>query len=127
MPQTHKNVTILIIEDDIDIQTFAFRVLELEGYCVLKAENGSTGLKLLQDNHVDLVLLDIKLPDTDGWSMLEHIKADPVISAIPVIIFTASVGMSQSYRAITAGAAAYLTKPINVTTLKNAVARNLKP
>jgi two-component system sensor histidine kinase/response regulator len=127
MPQTRKDITILIIEDDIDIQTFAFRVLELEGYNVLKAEAGSAGLKLLHDNHVNLVLLDIKLPDTDGWSMLEHIKADPVIATIPVIIFTASVGISQSDRAIAAGAAAYLTKPINVTTLRNAITRNLKP
>jgi DNA-binding response OmpR family regulator len=126
MPQNRKDITILIIEDDADIQTFTSRVLELEGYGVLKAGTGHAGLKLLHDNNVNLILLDIKLPDTDGWSMLEQIKSEPELSSIPVIIFTASVGVSQSRRAITSGAADYLTKPITVMTLRNAITCSLK-
>jgi response regulator RpfG family c-di-GMP phosphodiesterase len=127
MPESLKNITILIVEDDIDIQTFAYRVLELEGYRVLKAETGSQGLKLLHDNRVHLVLLDIRMPDTNGWSVLEQIKGDPEISAIPVIIFTVSVDTSQRDRAIAMGAADYLAKPITATRLKDTVANILKP
>jgi len=126
MPESLKNISILIIDDDIDIQTFAYRVLELEGYRVLTAETGSQGLKLLHENRVHLVLLDIKMPGTSGWSVLEQIKGDPEISVIPVIIFTVPVDMSQRDRAIAMGAADYLPKPITATRLKDAVAKILK-
>jgi CheY-like chemotaxis protein len=125
MPQSLKSNTVLIIEDDIDIQTFAFRLLELEGYSVLKAETGSAGLKTLHDGIVNLVLLDLKLPDTDGWNILKQIKGDPGISSIPVVIFTASVGTSQRDRAIALGAAEYLTKPVTTKTLRCAIAEIL--
>ena len=126
MPESLKNISILIIDDDIDIQTFAYRVLELEGYRVLTAETGSQGLKLLHENRVHLVLLDIIMPDTNGWSVLEQIKGDPEISVIPVIIFTVPVDKSQRDRAIAMGAADYLPKPITATGLKDAVAKTLK-
>ena len=126
MPESLNNNTILIIEDDIDIQTFVFRVLELEGYQVLRTGSGTEGLNVLYDTQVNLVLLDLRLPDTDGWSILEQIKAAPDTSGIPVIIFTASVDKPQRTRAIAMGAVDYLTKPLSTTELKNAITRVLK-
>ena len=81
--------TILIIEDDIDIQNFISRVLELEGYQVLKAINGQAGLDIVRDNPVSLVLLDLRLPGPDGWSILQEIRANPKLTHIPVIVLTA--------------------------------------
>ena len=126
MTKMLKDKTVLIIEDDADIRTFACRVLELEGYHVLQAETGAEGLRLVRGNKVNLVLLDLRLPGDSGWVILEQIKSDPEISAIPVIVFTASYGIPQKKRALAMGAADYLVKPLSATVLKNAVARVLR-
>ncbi len=121
-----KDKTVLIIEDEADIRTFARRLLELEGYHVLQAETGEEGLRLVRGNKVNLVLLDLRLPDDNGWVILEQIKSDPGISAIPVIVFTASYGVPQQKRALAMDAADYLVKPLSAAGLKDAVARVLR-
>ena len=118
--------TVLVIEDDANIQTFASRVLELEGYHVLQAETGNKGLRLARENKVNLVLLDLRLPDDSGWIILKQIKKDPELSAIPVIVFTASFGLPQHDQALAMGAADYLVKPLSANDLKNAVSRILR-
>lgn len=125
MTPKNKGKTVLIIEDDADIRTFAGRVLELEGYHVLQAETGKKGLRLAKGNKVHLALLDLRLPNDNGWVILEKMKSDPEISAIPVIIFTASFGEPQKEYALSRGAADYLVKPLSAHTLKNTVARTL--
>ena len=126
MPTKLKDKTVLIVEDDADIRTFASRVLELEGYRVLRAETGHETLRLMRESKVNLVLLDLRLPDDDGWVILEQIKSSPEISATPVIVFTASVGALQQDKALAMGAADYLVKPLSATVLKDAVARALR-
>jgi len=126
MTKKFKDKTVLIIEDEADIRTFACRLLELEGYHVLQAETGEEGLRLARGNKVNLVLLDLRLPDDNGWVILEQIKSDPEISAIPVIVVTASYGVPQKERALAMGAADYLVKPLSATGLKDAVARVLR-
>jgi len=126
MTKKLKDKTVLIIEDEADIRTFAGRVLELEGYHVLQAETGAEGLRLARGNKVNLVLLDLRLPGDSGWVILEQIKSDPEISAIPVVVFTASYGVPQKERALAMGAADYLVKPLSATGLKDAVARVLR-
>jgi CheY-like chemotaxis protein len=126
MPKSLKEKTVLIIEDDADIRNFARRVLELEGYRVLQTETGDEGLRLARENKVNLALLDLRLPGSSGWAILEQIKSDPEISAIPVIVFTASYGMQQHDQALALGAADYLIKPLSATGLRKAVARVLK-
>ena len=119
--------TVLVIEDEIEIRNFACRVLELEGYGVLRAEDGATGLKLLRETTVNLVLLDLRLPVRNGWSVLAHMKSEPVLATIPVIIFTASAGLPQHNRALKLGAAGYLVKPLSAKILKRAVAAHVCP
>ena len=126
MSRKHKGKTVLIIEDDADIQTFARRLFELEGYHVLQSETGDEGLRLARANEVNLVLLDLRLPGDSGWVILEQIKNNQEISAIPVIVFTASYGVPQHEQALALGAADYLVKPLSVTDLKKAVARALQ-
>jgi DNA-binding response OmpR family regulator len=126
MPKKFKDKTVLIIEDDADIRNFARRVLELEGYQVLQCETGDEGLRLARENKVNLALLDLRLPDGSGWVILEQIKRDPEISAMPVIVFTASYGVTQHDQAIAMGAADYLVKPQSANDLKKAVTRVLK-
>jgi len=126
MARKHRTETVLIIEDEADVRTFASRVLELEGYCVLQAENGDTGLRLVRETQVALVLLDLQLPERNGWAVLAELKGAPALSAIPVIMFTASVASPQRDRALNAGAADYLTKPLSAASLKTAVANVLR-
>lgn len=118
--------TILVIEDEPDVRNFASRVLELEGYQVLQAENGDEGLRLVKRGKISLILLDLRLPKKDGWKVLEQVKGDPVLSGIPVIVFTASAAIPQRERALSLGAADYLVKPLSAASLKEAVARILQ-
>jgi len=115
--------TVLIIEDEAEVRTFAARVLELEGYQVLQAEDGDTGLRLARENHFSLVLLDLRLPGLDGWGILQEMKNEAKLSAVPVIVFTASAGVSQRDRALGMGADDYLVKPLSAASLRQAVAR----
>ncbi len=126
MAKKPKDDTVLIIDDDADTRNFACRVLELEGYDCLKAETGHEGLILARRNKVNLVLLDLILPDNNGWVILEEIKNDPEIPVIPVIVFTAAFGESQQTHALALGAADYLLKPLSAAGLKKAVTRALR-
>ncbi len=121
----HEGKTVLIIEDETDIRNLASRVLELEGWRTLQTDDGEEGLRLASENQVSLVLLDLRLSRGDGWWVLAQIKGKPELSAIPVIIFTASAAVSQRDKALGMGAADYLVKPISVSSLKQAVARIL--
>jgi adenylate cyclase len=126
MVKKGNRATILIIEDEDDIRTFASRVLELEGYRVFQAGDGDEGLRLARGNQVALVLLDLRLPGRDGWAVLSQMKSDPELSSIPVVVFTASAGVPQQSRALTGGAADYLVKPLSATSLRESIARILR-
>ncbi len=117
-----KTKTVLIIEDEADIQNFISRVLELEGYNVLRAGDGRTGLGLMRGNGVDLVLLDLRLPGTDGWSVLREIKRDPSTADVPVIVLTAIAEAIQRKKTLRMGAAKYLVKPLSASDLSQTIA-----
>jgi len=126
MVKKGSRATILIIEDEDDIRTFASRVLELEGYRVFQAGDGDEGLKLVRGSQVALVLLDLRLPRRDGWAVLSQMKNDPELSSIPVVVFTASAAAQQRSQALAGGAADYLVKPLSATSLRKSIARILR-
>lgn len=117
--------TIVIVEDEPEIMNFAARVLELEGYHILQAGDGETGLRLSGEQKVALMLLDLRLPGCDGWSVLVEMKKRPELSAIPVVVFSASADASSRERALSLGAMDYLVKPLGAATLREAIARAL--
>ncbi len=116
---------VLIIEDNADIRTFASRVLELEGYTCLQAETRDEAFLLISENKVNLVLLDLRLAEENGWLILEQLKRNPETTSIPVILFTASSGEQQRASALEMGAADYLIKPLSANMLRDSVARIL--
>ena len=122
MEKKRKVKTVLVIEDEIDIQNFISRVLELEGYQVLKANDGGGGMEIIRQNHIALVLLDLRLPGTDGWSVLREIKRDPDFSAIPVVVLTAIAEPMQRRKPLRMGATKYLIKPLSAHHLSQAIA-----
>ena len=126
MVKSRKAKTVLIIEDDVEVRNFASRVLELEGYRVLEAGTAEEGLELVRRDGISLVLLDLRLPGQDGWVVLEQMKSETKLSAIPVIVFSASAGISKRGKALSMGAADYLVKPLSAMSLREAVARILR-
>jgi len=116
---------ILVIEDEADVRHFVSRVLELEGYHVLRAEDGDKGIGIVREDRASLVLLDLRLPGRDGWSVLEEMKGEPALSAIPVVVLTASAEVSKRERALNMGAADYLVKPVSAASLRESVAHIL--
>jgi DNA-binding response OmpR family regulator len=125
MAKLREAKTVLIIEDEDDIRKFASRLLEMEGYHVLQTADGGDSLSLMRENGIDCVLLTLKLPQRDGWEVLEQVMSQPDLSAIPVIVFTALAEASHRERALSMGAAEYLIKPLGAADLKEAVVRVL--
>jgi DNA-binding response OmpR family regulator len=121
MAKKREAKTILIIEDDADVQKFVARVLELEGYRVLKAGNCDAGMDIIRENHVDLLLLDLLLPGRDGWSVLKEIKSVPELATIPVVALTAVAEPPQRRRTLRMGANDYLVKPLSAQSLKKTI------
>ena len=121
MAEASPATSVLIIEDDDDIRGFAARVLEMEGYVVLQAAGGEEGIGLARRNRPSLVLLDLRLPDLDGWSVLSRLRDDAGPPGVLVAMFTASAGESERSRALARGVAAYLVKPLSATSLSSQV------
>ncbi len=117
---------ILIVEDD----TFSAQVLEMalkrQGYETLVALNGMKALQVLQDQHPDLILLDLMLPGIDGYEVLSRIRSNPQTAAIPVIVISAKSNEDDQQLAQRIGANAYLTKPYQLTTLYQLIQNTLE-
>ena len=101
---------ILTIEDDADIRLLLRTVLGREGYAVREAESGREGLRTFHETRPDVVILDIGLPDLDGWQVLERIRD---MSDAPVLVLTARSSEADKVRGLNAGADDYLTKPFS--------------
>ena len=117
---------VLVIEDESDLRQFSAWFLEAEGYQALQAADSNEGIKLAKQHQVDLILLDIRLPDRFGWEVLEELKNTPETSGTPVVIFTASADVIFKDKAMKMGAADYLIKPVSAGVLKECVDRVLK-
>jgi CheY-like chemotaxis protein len=123
MAKSRQAKSVLVIEDEAEIRRFAHRLLDLEGYQVLEAADGNEGLEIIKGTRgLSLVLLDLRLPVCDGWVVLDEMKHNPKLSAIPVVVFSASASESQRKKALSMGAAGYLIKPLDAAGLKQAVA-----
>ncbi len=102
---------ILIIEDQEDLRRLLARMLTLEGFETITAENGMTGIALTRERQPDLVFCDLRMPDLDGYEVLSALRADHMTANIPLIFVTASANQSARQLGLERGAAAYLTKP----------------
>jgi DNA-binding response OmpR family regulator len=108
---------ILVVDDEIDIQEMLKIKLESAGYSVVTADNGLTALSQAQDNHPDLLILDLMLPKINGFRVCSLLKKDVKYSSIPIIILTARSGLEDEKLANECGANLYLTKPLDLNIL----------
>ena len=118
--------TILYIEDNIDNRTLVKRVLQIEGYQVVEAESGFRAFEILRTEIPDLVLMDINLPDMDGYEITTRLKQMPTLARVPVIAMTANVMKGDREKTLAAGCDGYISKPIDIDTLPSQIARFLR-
>ena len=104
---------ILIVEDNEMNRDVLSRRLRRHGYEVLIATAGLDGLRLAYDARPDLILMDLGMPDIDGWECAKRLKADVATSAIPIIALTAHAMLDDRQKALDAGCDDFDTKPIN--------------
>jgi two-component system cell cycle response regulator DivK len=95
------------------------RALEARGYKLLKARNGLEGVQVAESENVDLILLDINLPDIDGYEVANRLRTSPkhVLSRVPIIAVTANALKGDAEKALEAGCDVYMSKPINIREL----------
>ena len=110
--------TILIADDDLVNRKLLRRLLEQDGHTVLAAANGVEALDLFAESEIDVVLLDIVMPELDGISVLERLKATPAANHVPVIMISAVDETESVVRCIEIGADDYLPKPFNPVILR---------
>jgi adenylate cyclase len=113
-PQSH----ILVVDDNENNRDVLGRRLEREGYRVSSAENGRCALEMVRAASYDLVLLDIMMPEIDGYQVLSQMKADPALCDIPVIMISALDQINSVVRCIETGAEDYLNKPFDPVLLR---------
>lgn len=117
---------VLIADDNKVNRLLLARMIELLGHRATLAENGRLALETLRREPVDLLLLDIEMPEADGFQVLEEIKADSRLRDIPVIVTSAREGIDNVVRCISLGAEDYLSKPVNTVLLKARVGASLE-
>jgi len=121
------NWTVLIVDDELDNLIVAQELLSFYGARVLTAENGKEGLSVIENMLPTFILLDLSMPEMDGWEMLKHIRATPYWADLPVIALTAHAMVNDMERALAAGFDGYISKPFWLDTFWLEIERCLRP
>ncbi len=117
---------ILVVDDNVLNRMLLKRTLEQQGHTVALAENGRQALEMLDAGHFDLVLLDILMPEMDGYEVLARLKRDPARRDLPVIVISALEEMESVIRCIGMGAEDYLPKPFDSLLLRARIGASLE-
>jgi DNA-binding response OmpR family regulator len=102
---------ILVVDDDIDTLRLVGLMLQRQGYQIAAANSGQQALAMAESEKPDLILLDVMMPDMDGYEVTRRLRANPAISTIPIIMFTAKSQVDDKVSGFESGADDYLTKP----------------
>lgn len=109
---------ILIIDDDVDTLRLVGLMLQRQGYQISAASNGSQGLTKALEERPDLILLDVMMPDMDGYEVARRLRKNPATQTIPILMFTAKTQLDDKVAGFEVGADDYLTKPTHPTELQ---------
>ena len=108
---------ILYIEDNPGNRMLVRRILEAEGYTIREAVDGPAGLEMAAQERPDLILLDINLPEIDGYDLAKRMRAMPNLDGVPILAVTANVMQGDRERTMEAGCNGFIPKPIDVDKL----------
>jgi two-component system cell cycle response regulator DivK len=117
---------ILYIEDNVENRVLVKRVLEVEGYVVLEADDGPSGMRIAKQEVPDLILMDINLPEVDGYEMTARLRQVPSLVGVPIVALTAYVLKGDRERSLEAGCDGYIQKPVDVDLLPTQIAAFLR-
>jgi two-component system, cell cycle response regulator DivK len=123
---TENNPTILYVEDNPENRMLIRRILMAEGFEVVEAETAARALEIVESSIPDLILMDINLPEMDGYSLTAQMRTKPHLGNVPIIALTANVMRGDRERTLEAGCDGYIQKPIDVDQLPKQIARYLK-
>jgi two-component system cell cycle response regulator DivK len=115
--------TILYIEDNPDNRLLVKRILLAEDYSLLEAKDAFDALNVLQNEKPDLILMDINMPDMDGYTLTAKIKTMPGFERIPILALTANVMRGDKEKTLEAGCDGYIQKPIDIDQFAREIAR----
>ena len=121
-----QGINILYVEDNPDNRLLVRRILMADDFNVVEASHAQQAIDLLQTFTPDLILMDIKMPDIDGYTLTARLKAMPKLNGVPIIAMTANVMRGDRERSLEAGCDGYIQKPIDVDTLSRQILRFLK-
>lgn len=125
MSENATSTTILYIEDDLANRTLVKRVLEAEGYRVVEAGSGEEGLAVARTKRPALILVDINMPEMDGFEVTARLRSMSELGPVPIIAVTAHVMKGDREKTLAAGCSGYIQKPIDVDLLPVQVAAYL--
>lgn len=112
---------VLLVDDDADVRTLSALVLRTAGCDVRLAEDGTRALEELAAQRPDVVVLDVQMPDVDGWTVLEHIRSTPYLASTRVAMCTVKTPTEDEWRALRLRPDAHLAKPYTITDLEEVV------
>lgn len=115
--------TILYIEDNPDNRLLVKRILLSEDYSILEAIDAKDALKVLESSRPDLILMDINMPDMDGYTLTAKIKAMPGFERVPIVALTANVMRGDKEKTLEAGCDGYIQKPLDIDHLTREIER----
>lgn len=120
------DIRILYIEDNRENLLLVRRILEAEGFSVAGAPDGPSGLEIAAEMQPDLILLDINLPEIDGYDLAKRFRQTPGLQQVPILAVTANVMHGDRERTLEAGCDGYIQKPIEVDRLPDQVRAALR-
>ena len=118
--------TIMVVDDERDLVETIKLKLSAEGYDVIEAYDGQEALEKMRQKRPDLVLLDIMMPQLNGYQVCREIKKDAKLKQIPVLMLTAKVQESDKFWGLETGADDYITKPFEFETLMDSIKKYVK-
>ncbi len=117
--------TILYVEDNPDNRLLVKRVLLAEDYSLLEATDAAEALDVLRTTHPDLILMDINMPDMDGYTLTARIKSLPGFAQVPILAVTANVMRGDKEKTLEAGCDGYIQKPLDIDQLTREIEKFL--
>jgi CheY-like chemotaxis protein len=118
--------TVLIADDKATSRELVRTVLEKSGYTVVEASDGIEALRSARESKPDLIILDLHMPNLDGFGVVREIRLDPELASTPVMALTASAMQGDRDLALSAGFTSYIAKPIQLSLLRKEVERMLQ-
>jgi two-component system cell cycle response regulator DivK len=121
-----ENLTVLYVEDDANNRTLIRRVLLAEDFKVVEAASATQAIETVKTLRPDLILMDINMPEMDGYTLTARFKEDPKLYGVPIIALTANVMRGDRERTLEAGCDGYIQKPVDIDILPEQIRQFIK-